>query len=85
MIPKDVLNDFDQVVMGEAENIILNLLSGKIKDKVVQVERPQNLDDLPNIFDDKKFYQDRNLFFNLWIIFKNIAGFNLYFFISSGK
>ncbi|MAG50251.1 hypothetical protein CL621_01260 [archaeon] len=48
MIPEDVLNDFDQIVMGEAENIIVDLLSGKIKDKIVRVERPQNLDVLPH-------------------------------------
>ncbi len=47
MLPKDVLNDFDQIIAGEAENIILDLLSGKIKDKIVHVERPQNLNDLP--------------------------------------
>ena len=32
MIPADVESHFDQIVVGEAENIILDVLSGKIKE-----------------------------------------------------
>ncbi len=47
MIPEDVVNDFDQVFVGEAENHIVDLLSGKLKNKVVYGSRMENLDDLP--------------------------------------
>ncbi|MEE9526015.1 MAG: radical SAM protein [Candidatus Woesearchaeota archaeon] len=35
MISEDVVNDFDQVFVGEAENNILDVLSGKTKDKII--------------------------------------------------
>jgi radical SAM superfamily enzyme YgiQ (UPF0313 family) len=47
MIPEDVVNDFDQVFVGEAENHIIDLLSGKLKNKVVFGSRVENLDVLP--------------------------------------
>ena len=47
MIPEDVINDFDQVFVGEAENQIIDLLSGKLKNKVVFGSRIENLDALP--------------------------------------
>lgn len=47
MIPHDVAPYFDQVVVGEAENIILDILSGKIKDKIVYTEMPKDLDSFP--------------------------------------
>ena len=47
MLPDDVSPFFDQVVVGEAENIIIDLLSGKINDKIVYAQRPENLDELP--------------------------------------
>jgi radical SAM superfamily enzyme YgiQ (UPF0313 family) len=46
-IPEDVIPYFDQVVIGEAEHIILDLLDGKIKDKIVHAPRPENLDEFP--------------------------------------
>jgi radical SAM superfamily enzyme YgiQ (UPF0313 family) len=46
-IPEDVIPYFDQVVIGEAEHIILDLLAGNIKDKVVHAPRPENLDTFP--------------------------------------
>jgi len=47
MIPDDVIPHFDQVVIGEAENIILDVLSGRIKDKKIYAPRPDNLGGLP--------------------------------------
>jgi radical SAM superfamily enzyme YgiQ (UPF0313 family) len=47
MIPEDVINDFDQVFVGEAENHIVDLLSGKLRNKVVFGSRIENLDTLP--------------------------------------
>lgn len=47
MIPEDVINDFDQVFVGEAENHIIDLLAGKLKNKVVFGSRVENLDTLP--------------------------------------
>jgi len=47
MIPGDVEPYFDQIIVGEAENIILDVLSGKIKDKIVYAPRYNDLDDLP--------------------------------------
>ncbi len=47
MIPEDVEPYFDQIIVGEGENIILDVLSGKIKEKIVYASRYNNLDDLP--------------------------------------
>jgi radical SAM superfamily enzyme YgiQ (UPF0313 family) len=47
MLPEDVAADFDQVVVGEAEGIILDLLSGKTKEKVVHGSQLEDLDSLP--------------------------------------
>lgn len=47
MIPEDVEPYFDQIIVGEAEKIIIDVLSGKIKDKIVYAPRYSNLDDLP--------------------------------------
>ncbi|MEK9149160.1 MAG: radical SAM protein, partial [Candidatus Desantisbacteria bacterium] len=47
MLPDDVTPYFDQVVVGEAENSILDILSGKIKEKIVYCQRPEDLDSLP--------------------------------------
>ena len=47
MLPNDVINDFDQVIIGEGENIILDLLSGKIKNKIVYGKPLENLDKVP--------------------------------------
>lgn len=46
-IPEDVVPYFDQVVVGEAEHIILDLLAGRFKDKIVYAQRPENLDEFP--------------------------------------
>ena len=48
MIPEDVQDDFDQVFIGEAETKILDVLSGKIKEKTIVGERIENLDSVPN-------------------------------------
>jgi len=47
MMPEDVINDFDQVFVGEAENHIVDLLSGKLTNKVVFGSRVENMDTLP--------------------------------------
>jgi radical SAM superfamily enzyme YgiQ (UPF0313 family) len=47
MAPNDVINCFDQVVVGEAEEIILDVLSGKNKEKIVHGKRLEDLDTLP--------------------------------------
>lgn len=47
MMPQDVMPYFDQVVVGEAENVILDILSGKTRDKIVYTEMPKQLDEFP--------------------------------------
>ncbi len=47
MIPEDVVDDFDQVFVGEGETKIVDLLSGKYTDKIVHGERMDNLDAVP--------------------------------------
>ena len=47
MLPEDVAPYFDQVVVGEAENSILDILSGKAKEKIVYCTRPEDLDSVP--------------------------------------
>jgi radical SAM superfamily enzyme YgiQ (UPF0313 family) len=56
MLPKDVEAHFDQVVIGEAETILPDLLEGSIKDTVVQGERLTDLDSLP--FPDYSLIRD---------------------------
>jgi radical SAM superfamily enzyme YgiQ (UPF0313 family) len=48
MLPEDVVNDFDQVFVGEAETKILDILDGKITDPIVYGERMENLDLIPH-------------------------------------
>ncbi|MFW5886145.1 MAG: B12-binding domain-containing radical SAM protein [Bacteroidota bacterium] len=47
MIPGDVAPHFDQVFVGEAENDILDLLSGKLKGKIVYGKKLNDLNKLP--------------------------------------
>ena len=47
MLPEDVVSDFDQVVVGEAENIISDILSGRNNEKIIYAEKPTQLDTLP--------------------------------------
>jgi radical SAM superfamily enzyme YgiQ (UPF0313 family) len=47
MIPEDVQDDFDQVFVGEAESKILDILSGKITDKLITGIKTENLDSVP--------------------------------------
>ena len=47
MIPDDVTPHFDRVVVGEAENVILDVLAGRTTDKVIRAARPEQLDGLP--------------------------------------
>jgi radical SAM superfamily enzyme YgiQ (UPF0313 family) len=47
MMPEDVVSDFDQVFVGEAETKFLDLLSGAISDKIVHGQRLDDMDRLP--------------------------------------
>ncbi|MBN2275332.1 MAG: B12-binding domain-containing radical SAM protein [Bacteroidales bacterium] len=47
MMPDDVVNDFDQVFVGEAENHIIDLLSGRFPDKIVHGAPVQDMDTIP--------------------------------------
>jgi len=47
MIPEDVQDDFDQVFVGEAESKILDILSGRIRDKLTTGEKIEDLDSVP--------------------------------------
>jgi radical SAM superfamily enzyme YgiQ (UPF0313 family) len=47
MIPEDVVDHFDQVFVGEAEEKILDLLSGKDRSKIVIGNRIADLDSTP--------------------------------------
>ncbi len=47
MMPCDVSNAFDQVVVGEGEDVILDVLGGKITDKIVYTKMPTDLDRFP--------------------------------------
>jgi radical SAM superfamily enzyme YgiQ (UPF0313 family) len=47
MIPEDVVDHFDQVFVGEAEEKILDLLSGKDRSKIVKGNRIADLDSTP--------------------------------------
>jgi len=47
MLPLEAAEHADHVVIGEAENIILDLVQGKIKDKIIRGKPVENLDNLP--------------------------------------
>ena len=47
MMPEDVVDHFDQVFVGEAEEKILDLLSGKDRSKIVKGNRIADLDSTP--------------------------------------
>jgi radical SAM superfamily enzyme YgiQ (UPF0313 family) len=47
MLPDDVAGDFDQVAVGEGEHIIIDLLDGKLNDKIVHGTPLEDLDSLP--------------------------------------
>lgn len=47
MIPEDCIDDFDQVFVGEAEGKLVDLLEGRITDKIVYGERVEDLDAAP--------------------------------------
>jgi radical SAM superfamily enzyme YgiQ (UPF0313 family) len=47
MLPQDVAANFDQIVIGEAETILLDLIEGVLRDPVVLGERLMDLDSLP--------------------------------------
>jgi len=47
MLPDDVRGDFDQVVVGEAEDIFMDIIEGRLRDPVVRGDRLEDLDRLP--------------------------------------
>ena len=47
MLSDDVAPYFDQVVVGEAEEAIIDILEGKRKEKIVYCQRPEDLDSVP--------------------------------------
>jgi radical SAM superfamily enzyme YgiQ (UPF0313 family) len=47
MIPEDVVAHFDQVFVGEAETRILDVLAGRITDRIIYGERLEDLDSTP--------------------------------------
>jgi radical SAM superfamily enzyme YgiQ (UPF0313 family) len=47
MMPHDVENDFDQVIVGEAESILVDCIEGKITDRIVYGSKVEDLDSLP--------------------------------------
>jgi len=47
MLPQDVASHFDQVVIGEAETQLIDLIEGTLRDPVVNGERLESLDCLP--------------------------------------
>jgi radical SAM superfamily enzyme YgiQ (UPF0313 family) len=47
MIPEDVAEHFDQVIVGEAEQVFFDVVEGVIKDPLVHGRRLENLDSLP--------------------------------------
>lgn len=47
MVPQDVVDYADKVIVGEGEKVIIPLLEGKIKDKIVYAPQVENLDELP--------------------------------------
>lgn len=46
-LPEEALRYADQVVIGEAETVIVDLIEGNIKEKIVEAPPVQNLDQIP--------------------------------------
>lgn len=47
VMPEEALIHADQIVIGEAETVILDIVEGKITDKIVHANYLKNLDDAP--------------------------------------
>lgn len=47
LLPKDCLDEFDYVVVGEGEEVLLDILGGKMRYPIVTGKRIYNLDDIP--------------------------------------
>jgi len=47
MMPDDVTNDFDQIIIGEAENVFIDCIEGRITDHLVRGTALEDLDTLP--------------------------------------
>lgn len=48
LVPEEAIQYARQVVVGEAEEVILDIVNGKLTDKIVQGRPIVNLDSLPN-------------------------------------
>ena len=46
-MPEEASIHADQVIIGEAENVILNAVEGKIRDKIIYAPPVENLDAVP--------------------------------------
>lgn len=46
-LPQEALKHADQIIVGESENVILDVAEGKIKDKIVYAKPVQELDRIP--------------------------------------
>ncbi len=47
VLPEEALKHADQVIVGEAENVIREVVEGKCKDKIVYAPSVKNLDEIP--------------------------------------
>lgn len=47
VLPEEALKHADQVIVGEAENVIIEVVEGKYKDKIVYAPSVKNLDEIP--------------------------------------
>ncbi len=47
ILPEEALEHADQVVVGEAENVIVDVMEGGIEEKIVYASPVENLDDVP--------------------------------------
>jgi radical SAM superfamily enzyme YgiQ (UPF0313 family) len=46
-MPEEALQHADQLVVGEAESVILDVIEGRLTDPIVHGTQPENLDDVP--------------------------------------
>jgi len=58
-VTEDYPDEIDHIIIGEAENVILDLISGKIKDHVIKTKYIKELDGLPmpayDLIGDRKY------------------------------
>jgi radical SAM superfamily enzyme YgiQ (UPF0313 family) len=49
LLPEEAIQHADQVVVGECERVMPDLIAGRIKKKIVYAEPPADLDDVPHL------------------------------------